>query len=111
MIVADSNVDYSLIRRYVSEPELFVQAVECTVPVWCRHLTAIVQNQRYMYAVYTRNLVSIPYKQKQAMIQALLNGVSITGTTTTFVGMIDILNTCNKKKLTEMLEAKRDGLL
>lgn len=111
MIVGDSNVDYALIRRYISQPELFPKAVELTVPIWCRHLTAVIYNQRYMYAVYTRNLISIPYKQKQAMLQKLLEGVSITGTTTTFVSITDILNVCNKEKLAEMLEAKRDGVL
>ncbi len=109
MIVGDSVVDYQLIRRNISTPELLVAAVCETVPVWCRFRKEIVDNQRYMYAVYLRNLASIPYTVKREAIAALIKGVNLTGLTSGFISIKDILDACDKRKLATMLEAYRDG--
>lgn len=109
MIVGDAKINYGLIHRYIQEPQLLVRMVQDTVPTWCRHREEIVNNQRYMYAVYIRNLLNIPYKLRKDATFALIQNINITGMTTAFIPITEVVDACDKQALLRMLEATRDG--
>ncbi|MCM1219038.1 MAG: hypothetical protein NC548_31535 [Lachnospiraceae bacterium] len=63
-------------------------------------------NQRYFVAIHLRNVLSIPFKQRKEMVEALVDGISITGDMSCFISITDILDACDKQKLSKMLEMK-----
>ena len=61
------------------------------VPRCIRHINAIVDNQKYLVALYLRNMQSIPYSVRKLRCEDLLSGISITGVINTVIDFEDML--------------------
>ena len=61
------------------------------VPRCIRHIQAIVDNQKYLAALYLRNIQSIPYNTRKQRCEELLSGISVTGVINTVTDFEDIL--------------------
>lgn len=106
MLVGTTKLDYDKIKRYCNSHMELIQYAEELVPDWLRHVTPIVHNQRYYVAISIRNLKSIPFKTRMAMVEALLDGVQLKGVMSCFITLDELMNQCNIEALVELLEAE-----
>lgn len=103
MLVGTTDVNSTELRKYVNFPEKLVTYTEELVPVWARHMTCLLENQRYYVAVLLRNMIQIPYKTRESCIEALLSNISISGVMGTFIPITDIIEFCDKEMLIKAL--------
>lgn len=104
MILWTTQIDYEVLKSFIGKPNDLVVYVESTIPRWLRHIKAITQNQRYYIAIHLRKALTIPYKQRMELVEALVKDIQITGTSTSFTAMSDIIDMCDKDMLIKMLE-------
>lgn len=76
------------------------------VPIWARHMDVLVNNQRYYLAINIRNMLSIPYKQRDELVKILTDNIRIAGVITGFTPITELVDNCDKDKLIQMLEVK-----
>ena len=106
MIVGTTNLDYAELKRFAGRPHELVAYVDSLVPIWARHVTEIVMNQRYFVAIHLRNVLTIPYKQRRELVDELIKDVSITGLMTGFTSIEDIVKSCANEEFIKMIEVK-----
>lgn len=106
MIVGRTNLNYVELKRFVGKPQELVAYTENLVPVWARHVSAIVDNQRYYVAIHLRNVLTIPYKQRKELVDALIKGITITGVMSSFTSITEIVDACDKSMFIKMVEVK-----
>lgn len=104
MIVGTTVLDYKELKMFTSRPQELVYYVDNLVPIWARHIKGIVHNQRYYVAVHLRNVLSIPYKTRMSMIDALVKDVTLTGIMSGFTSITDIVDSCDTESLMHMIE-------
>lgn len=99
MLIFTKNVNWGLLKRKVHNPEEAVDYVCGLVPKWAQHLQNIQNNQRYYAAVYMRNVYTLPYRERMTIVKALTDGISLTGLTSGFVALDEVIASCNKENL------------
>lgn len=104
MIVGSTNIDYSNIKLFAGKPDDLVIYVEGLVPVWARHITCLAHNQRFYVATHLRRVLSIPYKVRMEMCNALVSGINVRGLMSSFTSITEILDVCDKEMLVQMLK-------
>lgn len=104
MIVGNLNLDYTEIKKFVNHPQDIVAYCDNTIPVWCKHITPIVMNQRYYMAIHIRDMLTLPFKVRSALVETLIKDVTITGVMSHFISIYDVLEACDKEKFTRVLE-------
>lgn len=104
MIIGSTNFNYNELYKHVTEPEAVVRQAINMVPIWLQFRHDIVNNQRYYVATVVRGCQTIPYKARKAIIDALLDGISISGVVTTFTAFDDILKYVDKETLIQLLK-------
>lgn len=106
MIIGTTNIDYSIIKSFVGKPDDLVTYVENLVPTWARHVPSIVHNQRFYIAIHVRKVLTIPYKQRMELVNALIENINIQGIMSNFTAITDVINVCDKEALVEMLKMR-----
>lgn len=109
MIVGTTKLNYGEIKGYIHKPQELKAYCTTLVPLWARHIDAIVNNQMYYVAIRIRDMLSIPYKLRQEMITCLIKDVQLTGVVSSFTSITDIIGACNKEQLSRMIEVKLNG--
>lgn len=104
MVVGTLYLDYDVIKTFTSHPEDIVAYCDSTVPIWANHLDTIVKNQRYYMAIHIRNLLTLPFNDRQRMVEHLIKGITVSGVMTVFISITDIIEACDKKLLLRVLE-------
>ena len=72
---------------------------ELLVPRVIRHQRAILDNQKYLVALYVRDFKSLPYTERKELYEGLLKDVSVTGIANTVYDFEDLLSNSNIEKL------------
>ena len=106
MVIGESKIDYDVLKSFIGRPAELVVYVESLVPKWARHVPSITYNQRFYVAIHLRAVLTIPYKQRMELVDALVDGISIHGIMSSFTPIEDIINVCNKDDLVEMLKMR-----
>lgn len=111
MLVGKAEFDYAYIKENIQNPQRVVDYVESLVPTWAKHINGITDNQKYYAALRVRNAISIPYKQRTAVVEALMRGTTVTGLIYQVVTIEQVLAACNTEAMCKLLEEvkKRDG--
>lgn len=104
MIVGTTNINYSEIKLFAGKPDDLVIYVEGLVPIWARHIHCLAHNQRFYVAIHLRKVLSIPYKVRMEMCEALISGISVRGIMSSFTSVTEILDICDKEMLVRMLK-------
>lgn len=104
MVIGTNSLNFDVIKTFVNHPEDIVAYCDNTVPLWAQHVDAIIKNQRYFMAINIRNMLTIPFRDRQRLIDYLTKGVTIKGVVTEFVCITDVVEACNKKQLLRVLE-------
>lgn len=103
MLVAVIDIDTEFIKQHQMEPESIVRYAVSLVPSWAVHIRGIVDNQRYYVAVRVRNMLTIAYKTREAITNALIREISLYGMLNDFITLDELLDECDKTKLSEAL--------
>lgn len=106
MLIGYTTVDYEALKKFVNNPDDIVTYVISQIPIWARHIDGICDNQRYYIALHLRKVLTIPYKQRTELVDALTRGIYLRGVCTNFVSITDIVNACDKESLIAMLKAE-----
>lgn len=106
MLIATSNIDYENVRNLVDKPQELVIYVESLIPKWAKHIPNITDNQRFYYAIHIRKMLTIPYKTRIALVEALIDGIVIRGLINQFIDLNDMLDACNKKALVDIINER-----
>lgn len=104
MIVGTTNMNYTDIGRYVNSPDGLVTYATSLVPTWAQHIPGIIDNQRYLVAIYVRKMLAIDFYTRKKMVDVLVNGIRVKGVINKFISIYDILDACDSKALLQMLE-------
>lgn len=103
MLIFKTDIDSAFIKQNQTEPDIIVDYAISLVPTWAVHIRGIVDNQRYYVAVKVRNMLTIPYKTRENITRALIDGISLFGMLNDFVTLDEVLQLCDKEKLVEAL--------
>ena len=106
MIIGDSNIDYDVLKSFAGKPDDLVVYVENMVPSWARHIKCLAQNQRFYIAVHLRGVLTLPYQTRMELVNALVDGINVSGIISTFTSIREIVDMCDKKKLAEMIKQR-----
>lgn len=108
MIVGCKDIDLEELRKSAKDATSLIHYAENLVPRILRHHVAIVNNQKYLVALYLRNIKSIPYKRRIDLCEELLTEVSVTGVINTIIDFNDILMSINIDELIDYLEVEEN---
>lgn len=79
MLIGNKSIDTRALKRACSSPQALLEFTERLVPEQCRHVRAIVDNQKYYVSTLVRAFKSIPYVRKVQLCNHLLRGVTVCG--------------------------------
>lgn len=103
MIVGTKYIDQTELRKHCKNSQMLKDYCMLLVPRIVRHQRAIVDNQKYLVALYVRDFKSIPYKDRKALCESLLEDVSITGVANTIYDFDDVLSMIDVERLSEFV--------
>lgn len=104
MLIFTKNLDWERLKRNSNHPERVIELVNGSIPAWASYIRNIQNNQRYYAAVYLRNVLSIPFKVRMGLVNALTDGISVSGLTSYFVSLEELIDYCDKEALAKALE-------
>ena len=106
MVIGSANLDYEVLKKFVGRPADLLTYVDAMVPTWARHIKGITYNQRFYVAIHLRGILTLPYKQRMELVNALVEGVTIQGIINGFTPITDIVDLCDKQALAEMFKQR-----
>ena len=110
MLIGSKSIDMAALKQACSSPQSLLRFAEDLVPEQCRHVRAIVDNQKYYVATLVRTFKAIPYMRKMQLCNTLLAGVTVCGVCNEVFDYGDLLYSVNIdmwEKLEEQLNAER----
>ncbi len=104
MLIYTKELNWEKLKAFSKNPDRVVKEVESVIPKWAAHINNIYNNQRYFAAIYLRNVLAIPFKERMAVVNALTDGISLSGLTAYFVSIEELIDYCDKEDLLEALK-------
>lgn len=108
MLIATRDIDIKALIPFMSEPDKVVSIVESKVPSYLRHHREIIMNQRFYVANLIRGAGSIPINIKLEVCEALLAGITITGTTELYITLEDVMYAVDRDILWLLFEEENE---
>lgn len=99
MIVGTRDIDRASLMRACSSIQAVEEFAINLVPLYLRHIDAIVNNQKYIVAIVLRDLKGVPYMTKKNLAENLLEGVVVKGTLSTVIDAEDLLTNIDMNKI------------
>lgn len=99
MIVGTKDINPQELLKNCRSVETLREYCTLLVPRVIRHNKSIVDNQKYICALYVREFKSLSYKDRKELYEGLLKDVSITGLANYVYDFNDILNEIDIEKL------------
>lgn len=107
MIVGTKYIDRGDLFRHCKTVQMLKDYCEMLVPRVIRHDKRIVDNQRYLVAMYVRDFKSLPYTSRKELYEGLLDGVSITGLANCLYDFDDLIAEVDIEKLALYVGAEK----
>ena len=95
MLIGNKSIDLRALKQACSSPQSLLRFTEELVPEQCRHVRAIVDNQKYYVSTLVRSFKSIPYVRKTQLCSTLLQGVVVCGVCNEIFDYGDLLYSVN----------------
>ena len=108
MLVGQSNVSIAELEKNARDLDAFKKYCDSLVPEDFRHVSSIVNNQRYICAMMLRNSSHVTWKQKKDIVDEIMRGIRIVGYTDQVIDLSVLLNRVDVKRL-EMYFQKENG--
>ena len=104
MIIGTAVIDYEKLKSFEGRPEELITYVESLVPVWAKHIDGIVDNQKFYIAIHLRKVLTLSYKPRMELVEALTNSINIHGVISQFTPIDELVSSCDKEKLALLLK-------
>lgn len=102
-MVVGSRVDVNVLRHKLRSVDDLKRYAEILVPRSFRHITKIIDNQKYLVAIELRNMKSIDFKKRHALADELIKDITISGTMNEIVYAEDLLQFADFNKIVRYL--------
>lgn len=107
MIVGTKYIDQAELLKHCMNLQMLKDYCELLVPRVVRHQRAILDNQKYLVALYVRDFKSLTYTDRKELCEGLLKDVSVTGIANTIYDFEDLISNSNIEKLARYI---REGV-
>lgn len=92
MIVGTKKIDITELAKHCYTETELEEYVNSLVPTFLRHNLSIVNNQRYLVALYVRRLTSFSFDKRKRLCNKLVEGITIRGTVDSVIDFSDLLS-------------------
>lgn len=103
MIVGCREVDLKKLKSVYNVQESLDNYCISLVPKYVRHVKEIVDNQKYLVALYLRTLESIPFKEREYWSNYLTKDIHVTGLLNSIVDFKDLMLYTDVKQLVNFI--------
>lgn len=90
MLVGTKTIDHSRFNKIKSVSQLERLSISL-VPEVLRHLPYVIDNQKYIVALYFRKYSDLPFKRKKELLDEFTKNLAIKGSITNITSFEDIL--------------------
>ena len=104
MIIGSKDVDYSALKAACYSERTLLEFTINLVPTPLRHITAIVDNQKYFVALQVRAIQSMSWHKRKNLCESLLKGARIMGVPDSFYDYSDILLAIDREAFAKYLQ-------
>ena len=94
MLVGTKVIDHSRFNKIKSVGQLEKLSISL-VPEVLRHLPYVIDNQKYLVALYFRKYSDLPFKRKKELLDKFTENLAIKGSITNIISFDDILFEAN----------------
>lgn len=99
MIVGSKNINKSELAKCVSSVSKLIDYSDSLVPEYLRHRKEILFNQRYIVALAVREIQSISYNDRVALLDNFLRDTYITGVVDRIYDIEDLFDYVDKEEV------------
>lgn len=99
MIVGSKNINNSELTKYVSSVSKLIEYSDSLVPEYLRYRKEILFNQRYIVALAVREMQSISYNDRVALLDNFLRDTYITGVVDRIYDIEDLFDYVDKEEV------------
>lgn len=99
MIVGSKNINKSELTKYVSSVSKLIEYSDSLVPEYLRYRKEILFNQRYIVALAVREIQSISYNDRVALLDNFLRDAYITGVVDRIYDIEDLFDYVDKEEV------------
>lgn len=99
MIVGSKNINKSELTKYVSSVSKLIDYSDSLVPEYLRYRKEILFNQRYIVALAVREIQSISYNDRIALLDNFLRDTYITGVVDRIYDIEDLFDYVDKEEV------------
>lgn len=99
MIVGSKNINKSELTKYVSSVSKLIEYSDSLVPEYLRYRKEILFNQRYIVALAVREIQSISYNDRVALLDNFLRDTYITGMVDRIYDVEDLFDYVDKEEV------------
>ena len=99
MIVGSKNINKSELTKYVSSVSKLIEYSDSLVPEYLRYRKEILFNQRYIVALSVREIQSISYNDRVALLDNFLRDTYITGVVDRIYDIEDLFDYVDKEEV------------
>lgn len=98
MIVGKKDIDLIELNKSISEDRL-QEYIMSLIPPIVRNSEEILNNQKYLVALYIRKYIDINFYMKQEICNTLLKDIELFGVINEVYDINDIISSCNISEL------------
>lgn len=91
MLVGSKDINLDDLKVASSSDRQLEEYAISLVPKCIRHMEKVIDNQKYLLALYLRDMSSISYTIRKQRCENLIKGISITGVINTVIDFEDVL--------------------
>ena len=99
MIIGSKNINKSELTKYVSSVSKLIDYSDSLVPEDLRYRKGILFNQRYIVALAIRDMQSISYNDRVALLDNFLRDTYITGVVDRIYDIEDLFDYVDKEEV------------
>lgn len=108
MIVGFKNINKSELTKYVSSVSKLIEYSDSLVPEYLRYRKEILFNQRYIVALAVREMQSISYNDRVALLDNFLRDTYITGVVDRIYDIEDLFDYVDKEEVERIRDNEKE---
>lgn len=108
MIVGSKNINKSELAKYVSSVSKLIDYSDSLVPEYLRYRKEILFNQRYIVALAIRDMQSISYNDRVALLDNFLRDTYITGVVDRIYDIEDLFDYVDKEEVERIRDNEKE---
>lgn len=103
MFVGSDIINTDKLNAIATDFEKLDNYAMSLIPLWARSIKEVVDNQKYLVALYIKKSNVLTFKEKHAAVQHLCEGIHLSGLLNTVTKIEDIFKFADKNTLLSAL--------